>query len=79
MSYVKKAVRDTILQSPVGNCDLENGKELSFAVLTLLKQFTKDNKSRYDEAVGAIERAKSEFQRTVVTPEDMQRQFDHGE
>jgi hypothetical protein len=76
MSYLPKADREAIDSSPIGNCELSDSNEFSYAILQLAIQFIGNDSARADEAVGAIESAKVELYRVLISPSTMQRKFD---
>ena len=78
MAHIGKVVRRTILQSPIGNCTLLTGRELSFAIMTLVTNYAKDRPDMHTDAIGAIESAKNEFYQKHVRPFEDQQEFENG-
>lgn len=79
MAYIERQNRDALLASPLGICPVSSVDELTYAILVLLKGFVNEREDRLVSALGAIENAKSEFQRTSVDIKNVQEQFDNGD
>jgi len=79
MAYIPKAAKNSIDVSPIGNCQLGNDKELTYAILCIIKQYVKQHANKAAEAVGSLESAKQELYRIHIIPETKQSEFDHGE
>lgn len=78
MAYPPKSNRAVIDISPIGNCQLNEPSELTYAVLQLALQYSKYNHATLQEAIGAVESAKQELYRKYVNPAAAQYEFDNG-
>jgi len=78
MTYLAKADREVIDFQHVGDCSLLNSSELSYALLVIVLQYTKNDPKRLHEAIGVIESVQHEIHRKYVTPANMQAEFDNG-
>lgn len=79
MSHIAKQTREALLLHPVGKCPMLNGSELSFVMMSLLTQYVGNNPAYYNEALGAIERAKNELYRRHIKPFEEQQRFENGD
>ncbi len=78
MPYVPKNIRATIDVSPVGNCTLNDSRELAYAIIQLTLQYSKNDPKKLQEAIGTLESVKHEVYRKYVNPASAQAEFDHG-
>ena len=78
MPYPNKTIRSVIDSSPIGNCQLNDPSELSYAIIQLALQYAKEDHKVLQEAIGAIESAKQEVYRKYVNPAAAQHEFEHG-
>ena len=78
MVYIARNAREVLLASPLGICPIETNDELAFVILSLAKNYTLNRQDRIVGAIGAIEIAKAEFERTVVVPHSKQQEYDNG-
>ena len=79
MAHIKKKDRDALLAAPLGVCPVATVDELAYAILVLLKGFVYDHDDRLVVALGAIENAKSEYQRICVSTKNLQEQYENGD
>jgi hypothetical protein len=78
MPYVPKNTRATIESSPIGNCKLDDSRELAYAVIQLVLQYSRNDPKKLQEAIGTLESVKHEVYRKYVNPATAQAEFDHG-
>lgn len=86
MSYIIQGKRGYIDVSPIGNCCIESTDELSYAIMSLINNYLKNqdgklevNSTKSRQVVGTLEGVKHEFIRTFVTPEAIQDKYDNGD
>lgn len=76
MPYILKSNRARAKTHP------ENAGELNYAITTLLREYIAYTGERYqafNDIVGALENAKIEFYRRVVTPYEMRKIEENGD
>jgi hypothetical protein len=74
--YINAEDRERALIAP------ETAGELNYAITMLVLDYVKTKQSRYqtfNDALGALEGAKLEFYRRVVSPYEEQKRFDNGD
>ena len=80
MSYISREKRAIIDVQPIGNCQLLDDEELTYALLSIAKQYVERSKNKsalYSDVIGAFSNAKDEFWRTMVLPINQQNRHDH--
>jgi hypothetical protein len=77
MPYLTKRDRNVIDSSPIGDSELQNPRELAYAVMQLVLQYVSKDKKLYPEAMGAVDLAKEELYRKYINPLSAQHEFEN--
>lgn len=78
MPYITKKDRAAIDVSPIGDCKLQNSRELAYAIIQLTLQYSQNDPKLLQEAIGTLESAKHEIYRKYINPANAQHEFDNG-
>jgi hypothetical protein len=81
MPYIDSRTRELIKKYPLAR--IESAGELNYLITQLIVRYMRENEPvRYwviNDIVGALEGAKLEFWRRVVTPYEMQKERENGD
>jgi len=85
MPYIKQEARDELMKLHIAIADtpIENAGELNFIITQLMMSYLRTHQiwgyQQINDVVGALECAKTEFQRRVVTPYEIEKCEENGD